>query len=59
MQELVNCTSNRTFSVYYGCQTEKKVLCECLSQYTTPHIYDSYIEDALNEKLDRINRLNK
>lgn len=56
MQELVNCTSHRTITVYFACLTQKDKLNNCLSQYTTDEMYDAYRDVALKEKLDRMNK---
>ena len=55
MQELVNCTSHRTITVYFACLKEKDTLNKCLSKYTTDDMYESFRDQALKAKLDASN----
>ncbi|TPX67910.1 hypothetical protein SpCBS45565_g03417 [Spizellomyces sp. 'palustris'] len=50
LEELVQCTRNRTLTVYWACQKQNRALNECLGQYTTDEERDKRREQFLAGK---------
>ncbi|KAJ3154322.1 hypothetical protein HDU89_008390 [Geranomyces variabilis] len=50
VEELVACTRNRTFSVYFACQEPTRALNACLAPYTTEAERDKLREVHLTKK---------
>ncbi|KAI9089428.1 hypothetical protein DFS34DRAFT_639433 [Phlyctochytrium arcticum] len=50
LEDLATCTRSKTLTVYWACQSEKRILNDCLSQYTTEDHRDVLRKEMVEKK---------